>query len=159
LCNSEIKPVTKKKCDVKHCIDIYSGWIVAFVDGQWRDVHIEPGWVTIAQGDEPNQHIGICRAGAVDEAGAKNVEELATSPHALVAGPVLGRDKLDRIACVRFGRIKRLNDVPFIADSELFRAVAENWDDRGGLNPYWPRFDPPQTPRRWTRTARSLTIS
>jgi hypothetical protein len=143
--------VTSKKCDVKHCIDIYNG--------QWRDVHIEPGWVTIAYGNEPNQHIGICRQGAVDEAGAKNVEELATSPHALVAGPVWDKDKIDRLACVRFGRWKRLNPTISLADGELFRAIAEDWDDKEGISQYWPRFDPPDTPRRWTRTARSLTIS
>ena len=148
---------------MKHCIDIYSGWIVACLDGQWRHVHIEPGWVTFAHWNEPNQHIGITRQGAVDEAGAKNVEELAVSPHALVAGPVLERDILDRIACVRFSRIKQLNTrfaVPLLGHkhSQLERAVSQDLDNAAGLKVDWSRFDVPPSPRRWVRTARSLSM-
>ena len=144
---------------MKHCIDIYSKWIVAFVDGQWRHVHISPGWVTVADWSEPNQHIGICREGAVDEAGAKNIEDLATSPHALVAGPVLDRNVLNRIACVRFGRSRTLNQAGPLPDGELSRAVARDWDDKAGINETWPRFILPTSPQKWTRTARSFVNS
>jgi hypothetical protein len=133
LYNTREPKVTKKLCDVKHCIDIYKGWVVAFVDGQWRHVHIEPGWVTFARWDEPNQHIGIVREGAVDEAGARNVEELATSPHALVAGPVSDPDVLERLAYVRFGRAKTLNPIELMADGEMLRAIAKNLDNSKGL--------------------------
>lgn len=144
---------------MKHCIDIYKGWIVAFVDGQWRMVHIEPGWVTFARWKEPNEHLGICRDADISANGVQNATELATSPHALVAGPIQNPDILERIAYVRFGRFETLNYSPIIADGELIQAIAENVDDRDGLSTYWPRFDPPRMPGRWVRTPRSLIIS
>lgn len=115
--------------------------------------------VTFAYWNEQNQHLGICREEDLTEGTAERVTELATSPHALVGGPILDRDMLDRIACVRFGRSTTLNPSPMLADDELFYAISGDWDDVEGINPHWPRFDPPETPRRWTRTARSLAIS
>lgn len=142
---------------MKHCIDIYKGWIVAFIDGQWRTAHIEPGWVTFALWKEPNQHLGICREEDITVEGVKNATELATSPHALVCGPIINPGHLDRIGCVRFGRtatlqpeLYSLKDVP----PEICADLDSTRRDRD-----WPRVPLPARPRRWTRTARSLVIS
>ena len=142
---------------MKHCIDIYKGWIVAFVDGQWRTAYVEPGWIAFALWSEPNQHLGICREGDLSLAGVQDASELATSPHVLVAGPIIEADKLDRIGCVRFGRVETLKP-EFYSVADLPPEICADLDDRR-LDREWPRVALPTRPRRWTRTARSLVIS
>lgn len=149
-----MKPRT---CDVKHCIDIYKGWIVAFVDGQWRTAHVEPGWVAFAIWSEPNQHLGICREEDLSLAGANDVTELATSPHVLVCGPILDASQLDRIGCVRFGRVETLKP-EFYSLKDVAPEVCADLDDTR-LDREWPKVPLPVRPRRWTRTARSLVNS
>ncbi len=146
--------------------DIYTGWIGAFVDGRWRRVFISPGWVTLAPLDKPNEHIGIFREEDVSKAGPGQPVEykaIGHSPHALVAGPVIEADILDRIAFVRFGR-KRVDDntgTPWIieATSWVELKIARNLDDRDGIDPSWLRTALPKMPSRWHRTARSLANS
>lgn len=142
---------------MKHCIDIYKKWIIAFVDGQWRKVHIEPGWVTFARWDEPNQHIGICKEDDVTKRGISHVADLATSRHALVAGPVLEEDVLERIGCVRFGRVQTLRPEFTSLECVPPHVCADLDDTCTGQD--WPRVDLPATPRHWPRTARSLANS
>ncbi len=145
--------------------DLYTGWIVAFVDGQWRKVHISPGFVTLAPWLQPNAHLGVFTE--TEAAKAINGEDAASqpigqSPHALVAGPVLDPNVLDRISFVRFGRVAGWNaDAGAIIDSldTARRLAGSNFDDGAGLDPDWPRLPPPDSPSRWTRTARSLVVS
>ena len=145
--------------------DLYTGWIVAFVDGQWRHVRLAAGYATLALWDKPNEHVGIVEQKAAQAAkpgDAVQFWELATSPFALVAGPVLDPNILERIAFVRFGRVEGCNaGLSAIIDSldTGRRLVGLNYDDTSDIDPDWPRLPPPETPSRWTRSVRSLVIS
>jgi hypothetical protein len=125
--------------------DIYTGWIVALVDGQWRKVHISPGFVTIADWWEPNNHIGVF----TEEEAAKaingeesNCKPIERSPYALIADVVRDQDVLDRVAFVRFGRDRaRSFQGMAIVDSmdAVRRYIGCGFDDTDGINPDWPR--------------------
>ena len=91
-------------------IDIYSGWIVAFVDGMWRHFHIPAGNVTIAEYFEPNKHIAVFKKEDVGRGEGMIEGQPIERSVALVAGPLVDKDVLERIAFVRFGRIGKKND-------------------------------------------------
>jgi hypothetical protein len=145
--------------------DIYCGWMVAFVDGQWRKVFISPGWITLAPWRQPNEHIGVFRD--VDFKGKRPgepvpCEAIGRSPYALVSMPVLDADTLDRIAFVRFGRVPTGNQRHAIwefGDQVRKWAILEDLDDSRGIHPAWDRFSLPRMPNRWDRSARSLSLS
>lgn len=149
---------------MKRSIDIYTGWIVAFVDGVWRRVYIQQGYCTLASIFEPNRHEGVCNledARKVWEGEARTLilQSIERSRHALVAGPVFEDDVLDRIAFVRFGRSQRLGADKILVDSAIGDLIAQDLDDSSGVQAGWPRVPPPATPGRWDRSARSLIIS
>jgi hypothetical protein len=144
--------------------DIYTHWIVAFVDGQWRHVHIQPGWITLAPWLSPNAHVGVFRE--KDLAGlrpgqAVPYDPIPNSPYALVAGPVIEPKVKGRIRFVRFGRIRTGIERDAILDfgPPGFREIAQDLDDAHGLDPNWIFADPPAAPPRWIRTVRSLALS
>ena len=141
-------------------IDVYSGWIVAFVDGLWRHVYVPATFCTIADHWEPNQHLGVFRREDVDRAeGTIQGEALETSPHVVIGPQVIDEDVLHRIAYVRFGRDasqiheERLIDCAF---PSVAWSIYQNLDDSKGLDESWPRYPSPAGPERWNRTPRSL---
>lgn len=141
-------------------IDIYSGWIVAFVDGVWRHVHIPAGYLTIAEYFEPNKHIAVFKKEDVDRGEGMIEGQPIERSVALVAGPVVDKDVLERIAFVRFGRIgKKNDDCLYLVDGWLMIEINRDLDDSQGLDPAWMRFLAPAGPSRWERTARSLILS
>ena len=147
--------------------DIYTGWIVAFTDGQWRHARISPGYVTIADFWEPNRHRGVFRREDVLACKTGKMEdiqgwELATCPFMLTSSPVLRDDILSRIAFVRFGRAREHSPDAFhLVDSLdiLQHEIGRNLDDLDGIDERWPRHLTPEMPNRWTRTALSLVFS
>jgi hypothetical protein len=126
--------------------DIYTGWIVAFVDSEWRKVFISPGWVTLADWLKPNDHVGIFteeEAAEVirGESQSRGVP-LTHSPYALISSAILDRDVLDRIATVRFGRVPT-GETRYAFVEDTGRHLLADRDDSQGVDPDWPRFDLP----------------
>jgi hypothetical protein len=110
-------------------IDIYSGWIVAFVDGVWRHVHIPAGYLTIAEYFEPNKHIAVFKKEDVDRGEGMIEGQPIERSVALVAGPVVDKD-------VRFGRIgKKNDDCLYLVDGWLMIEINRDLDDSQGLDP------------------------
>ena len=141
-------------------IDIYSGWIVAFVDGVWTHVYVPAPFCTIADHWEPNDHLGIFRREDVDRAeGTIQGEALEASRHATVGPQVVDEDVLDRIAFVRFGRDASQIHEERLSDGTRYRLIDRDLDDGKGLDEQWPRLQPPAGPERWNRTPRSLVVS
>ncbi len=131
--------------------DLYTGWIVAAIDGQWRQVEISPGWVTLADWLHPNEHEGVfsepeaARLIQASEERFVKIEgtPLNACPHAAVGDIITDPDVLDRIAFVRFGRVptgeERFALLDF-GDMTLAFALLNDLDDSNGLDPTWNRF-------------------
>jgi hypothetical protein len=134
--------------------DIYEGWIVSFVDGQWRHCRVTSGYIAIAPHDRPNQHLGIIPLSSFCRHEGKVCgTEVACSQYVFVGSQVINPDVLDRISVVRFGRT-----------ASTLRAIRGNTlesdlDDLNGVDCDWPRRALPAMPARWTRTSRSLVHS
>ena len=147
--------------------DLYSGWIVAWVDGTWRACRVATGFAAVADNKKPNQHIGVFRTEDVSS-GAHDAQGwlLNKCPHLIVGPEVDDHDVLDRIAFVRFGRTVRVG--PLLTgiydgapNERLFvkYAIDRDLDDSQGLDPEWPRHKLPEMPKQWVRSARSLAQS
>lgn len=124
----EITNATQRTGKVAETWDVYSGWIVARVDGFWRHVYVQDGFVALADFYAPNAHVGVFRTSdlAGDVTGPDHSiegETISTSRHAFVAGLVVERDILDRVDHVRFGRVAQIGKNPH--GVELFDAPPE----------------------------------
>lgn len=138
--------------------DVYSGWIVANINGAWRKVHVSAGWVTLADWLSPNDHIGVfteAKAAKAINSEEADCQPIGQSRYALIADIVRDPDVLDRIATVRFGRVptgeKRY---AFIEDHGLH--LLKDRDDRQGIDPSWGRYPQPtpqpfEVAHRWDR--------
>ena len=140
--------------------DIYTGWIVVLVDGEWRHAYVSRGFATLADFNFPNEHAGVFN---LDDLAGKQVRVMPLErAHMVQVGSlVIDPDILDRIAWVRFGRVAcTLNWGPAsLRDSGAKMPILNNADDLVGLPEDNFRLPPPKPPERWRRTPRSMVVS
>jgi hypothetical protein len=132
--------------------DYYQGSIVIFVYARWWHARVDPGWLTFADWDKPNFHIGVFREDDVGRAAMVIYEPIETTSHVEPLEPVTDEDVLGRIAFVRFGRVPGWNEHTYaIIDftSTEKRLVGANYDDTNGIDPDWMRGDAPLSEPYW----------
>lgn len=155
--------------------DIYTGWIVAFVDGVWRHCRVSTGFCTFAHNDQPNQHLGLIPLDVIGAAldGKIRPHEIDVTPYLWVGPLVTEDDVLDRIAVVRFGRAAQAGAAPFFGLIDCVNAGflhalmrdhdtpsdKDHWATGAHLGDTIGVYDLREPPRRWRRSILSTLHS
>lgn len=153
--------------------DVYSGWIIAWVDGVWRHCRVANGYATIALFDRPNQHLGVFREDDLNDGNTIKGDAVGASPYVFVGPEIVSRALLGQIAVIRFGKSKAVGAAPsmFLLDGALDvialqYAILEDYctpvstsmqeplkDERVG----WYKLPP--MAKRWPRGPLALSLS
>lgn len=125
-------------------LDVYSGWIVAWVDSAWRYVYVPPHLCTLAPPETPNGHVGVFKLrdiGALTSPARIEGVALESERSVIVASIVSQPGVRASVGTVRYGQIACLGRDPFPeASFELVDACPEVLAQRAAVRERRVRF-------------------